>query len=192
MTRSIGSIVALVGALLVSESAAAQIFTPTYMAPRSSGDIGIYVNDGPGSFSVEGIWRQRLGGYDLGLRAGLADTDGVSIVVGADLRNPITAGAPLDLAVTGGAQGEFGNDRSAGGFQVGLSVGHTFTTPGLSFTPYLHPRVGLVKPSRRSDFGLELLADLGFDVGISPNLDLRFGIAFDDFGAGWGVGFAWR
>ena len=41
----------------------AQVFTPTFMAPRSSSDVGIYLSDGPGDFSVEGIWRRRFGRF---------------------------------------------------------------------------------------------------------------------------------
>jgi hypothetical protein len=173
------------------ETVGAQVFTPTFMAPRQASDVGIYLSDGPGSFSVEGIWRGSTAGYDLGVRVGLADTDDLSVLLGAELRNPVAVGAPIDLAVTGSAQGVFGG-RSGAGFLLGLVVGHTFATPGLAFTPYLHPRVGLVQPLRHSDFELDLLADLGFDVRISPRLDLRLGVALDGHGAGWGVGFAWR
>lgn len=183
------AVLAVLGSVGVLE---AQVFTPTFMAPRSSSDVGIYLSDGPGDFSVEGIWRRSFGGYDLGFRVGVADMDDVAILVSGELRNPIALGAPLDLAITGAAQGAFG-DRSAGGFVLGLSIGHTFASPELALTPYLHPRIGLVKGFRRSDeFDLDLLADLGFDLRISPRLDLRLGIGLVDRGADWGVGFAWR
>lgn len=181
----------LVASLLGGGALEAQVFTPTFMAPRSASDLGVYLSDGPGDFAVEGIWRSGMGGYDLGLRVGLADTNDLSVLVGAELRSPIAVGAPLDLAVTGAAQGMFG-DVTAAGFLFGLALGHTFAAPPLAFTPYLHPRVGLVKPWNDADFELELLADFGIDVRISPRLDLRFGIGVDDFGADWGVGFAWR
>jgi hypothetical protein len=187
--------VGLVVILLVggtASAAGAQVFTPTFMAPRAASDVGIYLSDGPGSFSVEGIWRRSAGTSDLGVRLGVADTDDVSALIGGELRSPLQAGAPIDLALTGAAQGVLGG-RTGAGFLLGLSVGHTFAAPGLAFTPYIHPRVGLVRPLRNDDFGLELLADLGFDVRFSPQLDLRFSIAIDDgSGASWGVGFAWR
>jgi hypothetical protein len=171
--------------------AEAQVVTPTFMAPRAASDVGVYLSDGPGDFAVEGIWRRNLGGYDLGFRLGLADAGDVAILAGAEYRNPVALGAPLDLAVTAGAQGVFG-DGGWGGIQAGLAVGYTFASPEIGITPYLHPRVGMVKIGRRGDFGLELLADIGVDVRVSQNLDLRFGAALQDFGADIGVGFAWR
>lgn len=170
--------------------AEAQVFTPTFMAPRQSSDIGLYLNDGPGDFSIEGILRRNFGPFDLGFRAGLADAGDLMLLVGGDLRHPVAQDAPVDLAVTGHAQGAFG-DGSAAGFLVGLVVGHTFTAPEIAFTPYLHPRVGAV--GYGDGFDLELLADLGFDLRLSQSLDIRLGIAFADrYGADFGVGLAWR
>lgn len=168
----------------------AQVFTPTYMAPRLSSDMGLYLSDGPGEFALEGILRRGFGGYDLGVRVGLADTEDVTFLIGGELRHPVAQTAPIDLAVTGHAQGAFG-DGSAAGFMIGLTGGYTFEAPGIAFTPYIHPRVGGVDAG--DDFDLELLADLGFDLSFSPALDIRLGITFtDDHGAEFGVGFAWR
>lgn len=192
MKRTFGGTL-LVGALLLGGAAEAhaQVFTPTYMAPRASSDLGVYLSDGPGDFAVEGIIRRHFGGFDLGFRGGLADAGDVSGLIGAELRHPLAVASPIDLAVTGGVQGMFG-DGSAVGFQGGLTIGHTFVGSGLAFTPYIHPRAGLVKYSRNADFDLRLLADVGFDLDISPRLALRFGISLDGRGADWGVGFAWR
>jgi hypothetical protein len=173
--------------------AGAQVFTPSYMAPRSASDIGVYLSDGPGDFAIEGIWRRAGGAYDLGLRAGLADTPDVGILLGAELRNPLSVGAPLDLAVTGHAQGLIIPDSDSGaGFLVGLSIGHTFDTEGISFTPYFHPRAGLIAGFGADELDLDLLADLGFDVRFSPSLELRIGLSFEDRGGDWGIGLAWR
>lgn len=175
--------------------ASAQVFTPTYQAPRSSSDVGIYLADGPGDFSLEGILRRGFGGYDLGLRAGIADTPDLSVLLGADLRNPLTAGtAPIDLAFTAGVQGLIG-DVTALGLQAGLSIGHTFLPAGGGFTvtPYIHPRVALVDWGGPDDgFDAELLADLGFDFALRSGLLLRVGVSLSDPGADWGIGLAWR
>ena len=184
-------LVGFMGSLTLPAAAEAQVFTPTFMAPRPAADMGVYLSNGPGDFSVEGIWRRNMGEYDLGLRAGLADTPDLSVMVGADLRNPVAIGAPLDMAITGAAQGLFGG-TSAVGFSLGLSIGSTFGAAELAFTPYLHPRVALVQTKRGSGFDADLLADLGLDVRISPALDLRLGVALDDRGGDWGIGFAWR
>jgi hypothetical protein len=59
-------------------------------------------------------------------------------------------------------------------------------------TPYIHPRIGLIEGFRADSFDLELLADLGVDLRLSPRLDLRFGVGIDDNSSDFGVGFAWR
>lgn len=185
---------AALGAGLVRvESAAAQIFTPTYQAPRASSDVGIYLSSTPGDLAVEGIWRRSAAPYGLGLRAGLTEiADEMALLVGAELRSSLAAGtAPLDLALTGGIQGVFGG-REGIGVQAGLSLGHTFVPGTFTVTPYLHPRVAIVNGLGGPDeFDLELLADLGVDIGFSQNLVLRFGIDFQE-GGGIGVGLAWR
>jgi hypothetical protein len=169
----------------------AQIFTPTYMSPVASSDVGIYLADGPGDFAVEGIWRGRYGGLDMGLRAGLADIGDMGILVAAELRHPLSTSSPLDLAVSGAVQGLIIADGDSGvGFGGGITVGHTFTSGELQFTPYLHPRVALIAGWGDSD--LELLADVGFDLRVSSSLEARFGISFEDYGADWGIGLAWR
>jgi hypothetical protein len=176
----------------VSRRAEAQVFTPTFMAPRQSSDIGLYLSDGPGEFSIEGIMRRGFGAYDLGFRLGLADTEDLTVLVGGELRHPVAQTAPIDLSVTGHAQGAFG-DRSGLGVLLGLALGYTFTTPEIAFTPYLHPRVGGVESLYGDDFDLELLADLGFDLRFSQSFDVRLGITFEDeHGAEFGVGLAWR
>lgn len=171
----------------------AQVFTPTFQAPRTSSDIGIYLSD-IGDFGLEGIFRRNLGSYDLGLRLGVADFDGASLLVGADLRSPLHMGtAPIDMSVTAGAQAVLGEVDGAG-FQLGLSLGHTFVAPELSITPYIHPRLALLTPLGRTDddLDLDLLADIGFDVAFSHSLTLRLGVGLADRGADWGIGLSWR
>lgn len=183
---------AALGLMAVSAAAAgAQVFTPTYMSPRISNDIGVYLGDSPiepGDLAIEGIWR----GGPLGLRVGFADGVDDALLVGAEFRNPVAlGGAPLSLAVTAGIQAAIA-DADALGFQVGLTAGHTFLSPGMAFTPYIHPRIGLINGFGGDDeLDLELLADVGFDLGLSPNLILRFGANLGD-GADWGFGLAWR
>jgi hypothetical protein len=194
MNRKIGKLVLAITLGVIGCGAAtevgAQVFTPTYMAPRLSSDNGIYLSNYPGDFTVEGIFRRRSGAMDFGIRLGLADTRDLSVLVGGELRNPIVTGAPVDLAFTGSAQGVFGGATGAG-FLAGLSVGHTFATPEFAITPYLHPRIGAVQPLRGDDFELDLLADLGLDFRVSPNLEFRIGVGLGT-GPGLGIGLAWR
>lgn len=194
MKKSLFACLALAAlAMAAPERSHAQVFTPTFQAPRSSSDVGIYLSD-IGDFGLEGIFRRSMGTYDLGLRVGVADFDGASLLLGADLRSPLrTNTAPLDMAITAGAQAVLG-DVDGVGFQMGLSIGHTFVAPELSITPYIHPRVALVDRLGRSDdkFDLDLLADVGFDVAFSPSLTLRLGVGLADRGADWGIGLSWR
>jgi hypothetical protein len=182
---------AKLGALLLIVAAVpaqAQVFTPTYTSPRLVNELGVYVSDGPGDLAIEGIWR----GGPLGLRVGFVDANDNLLSVGAEIRSSLPVeGAPLGLALTAGIQGLVG-DESALGIQGGLSAGYTFLSPGLAITPYLHPRLAAVKPYASDDFDFELLADVGVDLEVSPRLLLRFGVALDDVGANWGVGFGWR
>lgn len=193
MTRSrFGRTLAAAGLLAISAGAArAQVFTPTYMSPRMTNDIGVYVGDSPmasGDLAVEGIWR----GGPLGLRVGFADGADDALLIGGEFRNPIPlAGAPLSLAFTAGIQAAIA-DADAIGFQAGLTAGHTFLSPGFAFTPYIHPRIALVNGFGGDDeLELDVLADVGFDLGIAPNLVFRFGANLGD-GADWGIGLAWR
>jgi hypothetical protein len=194
-TWMIRAAVAMVASVVGVGSAHTQVFTPTYMSPRLTSDLGIYIGDAvsePGDLSIEGIWR----GGPLGLRVGYSElgSDDGALLLGAELRNPIAlVGAPIGLAFTAGAQAALGDDdNEALGFQLGLTAGHTFVSPGIAFTPYIHPRLGIINDFGPGDeFDLEALADVGVDLSFSPNVILRFAANLGD-GADWGVGLAWR
>lgn len=170
----------------------AQVFTPTFMAPRVSNDVGIYYSD-RGDFALEGILRTGFSGSNVGLRLGVVDPGGASdelISLGAELRSPIAAGsAPLDLAFIGGVQALLG-DAEAFGIQGGVSLGATFTDPGFAITPYLAPRLALVDVGDDSD--VDVLLDLGIDLAFSPALAVRFGAGLGENQADWGLGLSWR
>jgi hypothetical protein len=194
-TWSVRAALAAVATFVAVGSAGAQVFTPTYQSPRLTNDLGIHVGDAvnePGDLSVEGIWR----GGPLGLRVGFTElgNDNGALLLGAELRNPIAlVGAPMGLAFTAGAQAALGDDdNDAVGFQVGLTAGHTFVSPGFAVTPYIHPRLALVNEfGPGEDFNLDPRADVGFDLEFAPNFIVRFGANLTE-GADWGVGVAWR
>ncbi len=170
-----------------------QAFTPAYLAPRTGGDLGIYLSEGPGDFAVEGIWRRHFGGYDLGFRAGVADLEDAAVLLGADLRNPFrVTDFPAELAFTGAVQAVI-TDFTAAGFLVGVTVGQTLVPGDFSITPYIHPRVGLVSRLHRdADLVARVLADLGVDIAFQPNLTFRVGLGLGRETADWGIGLAWR
>jgi hypothetical protein len=179
---------ALVLPLAFAGTAQAQVFTPTYMSPRMINELGVHLSDGPGDLAIEGIWRSGT----LGLRVGYADAwDGV-LLIGGELRTPLAmTGAPLGLAFTISGQGAFG-DENGGGLQAGLTAGHSFMGQGVVFTPYLHPRVGIVNSIGPSDdWDVEVMADVGVDVEFYTNLVFRAGVNIGSIG-GWGAGIAWR
>lgn len=171
----------------------AQVFSPTYMAPRVANEIGVYVSDSPGDLTAEGSLRGNFGGTMLGLRAGFADMNDAQLTIGGELLHPLAVmSAPLDFAVTGAAQALIGDVKLAG-FTLGLDVGHTFVSPGLSVTPYIHPRLGITgRYGDGGEFDADLLADLGVNVDLAPNLSLRLGIGLTGPEANWGFGGAWR
>jgi hypothetical protein len=174
---------------LFAGTASAQVFTPTYTSPRLLNELGIYLSDGPGDLGVEGIWR----GGPVGLRVGFVDAHGGLLSVGGEVRTPLpVTGAPLGLAFVAGAQGLIG-DENVFGVQAGLTAGYTFRGTGTFFTPYMHPRVGMVNNfGGSSDMEFEVMADVGVDVEFWTNLIVRLGVSLDDVGANWGVGLAWR
>jgi hypothetical protein len=191
--RKLAFACAAAAALMAAVPAAAQVFTPTFQSTRRGGsDIGLYLSDGPGDLAVEGLWRRNFGTGDLGLRAGFADAGDGYVLLGADWRQPLALGtAPVDLALTFGAQGALG-DVSGIGAQVGLDFGHTFAQPEVTITPYVHPRLALVSAlGDNGDAELDVLADIGADFDFAPNLSLRVGVNLGD-GADWGIGLAWR
>jgi hypothetical protein len=178
--------------------ARAQVFTPSFQSTERGSDLGLYLSGGSGVQAVEGILRRNLGTGNLGLRGGFIDVEGGAVLLGADWSQPLQLGtAPVDLALSLGAQGAMG-DVHAVGVEAGLIFGHTFTeadlggtTSALRFTPFVHPRVALVSPLDESGSEVDVLADLGVDIAFVPNLSLRLGVNLGD-GADWGIGLAWR
>ena len=193
LRKAVPAALAAAAILASAPVAQAQVFTPTYMAPRAESSLGVYLAD-YGDLALEGIARGNFGGFNLGIRGGIVDADeATGILIGGELRNPLSLGtAPLDLAFTMGIQAILG-DFEALGAQAGLSFGHTFVaeTGSVSFTPYIHPRIAFVDPGEPADGELEALADIGVDVDFAQNLSVRFGVNIGD-GADWGIGVAWR
>jgi hypothetical protein len=192
MKVTLGAVAILV-AVAISSRAEAQVFSPSYMAPKLANELGVYVSDSPGDVTAEGSLRANFSGTMLGLRAGIADVEDAQLTIGGELLHPLSvSSAPLDFAVTGAAQALIGDVKLAG-FSLGLDVGHTFISPGLSVTPYIHPRIALSGGyGDEGEMDADLLADLGVNVDLAPNLSLRLGIGLTGPVSNWGFGAAWR
>lgn len=176
---------------LLPQAVAAQVFTPTFMAPRQGGSAGIYVSD-LGDLAVEGIVRGGFGSFDLGVRGGIVDAGDTDFTLGGEYRNPIILGtAPVDLAVTGGAQALLGGSDWLG-LSAGLSLGTTIVPGTFAFSPYVHPRIAFVDGPGEDGFDSDLVAEIGADFTFSNRAAFRVAIALDDVGADWGIGFSWR
>lgn len=187
MRTRIFSWVAVVSSLVVAAHAEAQIFTPSYMSPVPMNELGLYVSDDD---AVEGLLR----GGAYGLRVGYVDEAGGLLSLGGELRSPMAfAGAPLALALTAGAQGLFG-DVDLLGLQAGISAGQRFVASGAAFTPYVHPRLGLIDSglSGGNDFDLEGLLDVGLDVEFNRYLIARVNIGLAGPSPDWGLGLSLR
>lgn len=188
------------GAVLLAETAQAQVFTPPFQSPTPSSDVGVYVSD-VGDLGVEGIWRRpSRGGSDLGIRAGFADMGDGALMVGVETRNPVVlAGAPIGLAFTAAGQGIVGDGTTLLGAQAGFSAGQRISVENFAVTPYIHPRLALVADLAGNDDGvdddnevdLDVRADIGADFDFASGISLRIGFNLAD-GANWGIGLAWR
>ena len=191
VARAVRSSLVALALACIPQVVAAQIFTPTFMSPRTGGSLGGYISD-IGDFAAEGILRANFGGYDLGVRGGIVDFgEDTDLTLGGEYRNPISLGvAPLDVAVTAGAQALFG-DADVWGAQVGASLGATVVPGAFSLTPYIHPRIAFIDYGGESDIETELIGEVGVDFGFTGGLALRFAAALDDVGADWGLGLSW-
>lgn len=166
-----------------------QVFTPSYLAPSGGGSLGVYVSDSFDDAAIEAIFRTRLGGYDIGLRPGVVLSGDPELLLGADLRAPLTSGAPIGFAFAGGAQGIVGDDFVLGA-TAGIVLGGTIRGEGISFTPYLHPRVAIAGGDAGSD--ADVLADVGLDVQLQSDLIFKLAVSFNDRYSSLGFGLAFR
>jgi hypothetical protein len=151
-------------------------------------------------------WREGFGiRTEFKLDAGFADPDDgdAFFIIGGAFGHRLavaTTDMPLDLVLTGGLYGAFG-DFNLFRVPVGLSVGHRFPLEGtLAITPYVHPRISVDFCSDcggDNDNDISINFDLGADLELSRQLSLRFAALFaggDLFGDddGFGISLAWR
>jgi hypothetical protein len=187
-------------ALFCATEARAQLDAPSFMAPRTGDDIGVYVTaPGDADYGVQGIWRQR-GGLNVGLRFGYTDIGDESLVsVGAEtwaLVKGATDDFPVDVSITFGAGATF-NGGTTGEVPVGLSIGRSMSLGPIQLQVYGHPRGALLfhvdVPEDQDELEFDARIDAGVDLVLANTLKLRFGATLGDFDAlGVGVAYRWR
>jgi hypothetical protein len=178
----------VVGFVLSTASAAsAQIRwdSPFLTPPRPTAGYGLFLVDvAGGGLGAMFTWIPTTTSW--GLRLGIADAprDQVGVFAGGDVSGAITRSNtefPLDMDWV------FGVGASVADFvvlsvPVGLTLGHTFTGQGVTFTPYLTPRLVLDAQFDTDDdnLNLDFTFDIGFDLRVRNDWTVRFGATLAD------------
>lgn len=195
MRRSLWGVLAVV-ALLVPGYAGAQVAwdSPMLMPPGAPPGFGLYLMDmDGGGLGVMGHWRSPS--WNFGVRGGLADESGpdddLSVFGGIDFDGGLTRASdefPLDVDWVLGAGLAVGGNGARISVPLGLSTGHSFTGDGVTFTPFVTPRIVFDaffdddddEGNDGDNTDLELAIDLGLDLRFSPNFTVRFGATLGD------------
>jgi hypothetical protein len=155
---------------------------PTLQTPDISTRDFTFQVSGGGDYGTSGVaqWREGLApdvmvNFDVGIAT---PTDNTMFLAGAGLGYSLmkaTQETPIDLLLTGGLYGAFG-DQSFVRIPVGVVVGHHFPLAGdLVLTPFVSPRLSVdVCASSCRDIGTDL--KLNFDIGASLDVTKTIGI----------------
>lgn len=210
----VGSLLAAAALLALVGPAPAQVSpewdVPSFHLPGGEDGYGMYVTfpQDLEAVGAVGTWRTSGEYADLGVRAGVSNVerpfgdDVVGFSAGLDLKNELVSAYeefPLDVSwATGvGASALPELDRAAVRVPLGLVVGREIEGEGVTFTPYLHPRLGLdflfredppAGPGDRTDLRMDL--DFGADLRVDDAWSVRVGFTMGrDFTAGAGLTF---
>jgi hypothetical protein len=174
-------------------------FQPPVIVDREY-NFGVASGDDNGT-SLLFQWREGFSPVSqLSLDVGFADPDfgdGRFLIGGAYARQMIRANAdvPLDLMLTAGAYGSFGDDVQVFRIPVGVSVGHRFPLEGqLALTPYIHPRASIdIFTGDMDDTEINVGFDLGVNFEVTRQLSLRFAAVINELEQdGFGFSVAYR
>jgi hypothetical protein len=168
---------------LGAASASAQAWHyPTLQTPDISIRDFTFLVAGGGDYGTSAVaqWREGLASdvmvnFDVGVAT---PTDNTMFLVGAGLGYSLmkaTRETPIDLLLTGGLYGAFG-DQSFVRIPVGVVAGHHFPLAGdLVLTPFVSPRLSVdVCASKCGNIGTDL--KLNFDLGASLDVTKSFAI----------------
>jgi hypothetical protein len=178
-------VLAVAAAVLVPGRGEAQVAwdSPMLMPPGVGDGFGIFLVDVEGG-SLGAMVTWRAPAWNFGVRGGVAERgEDVGIFAGLDVNGVLTRSTPdfpldIDWVFGAGLGVEDGVRISA---PLGLSVGHQFTGDGVTFLPYVTPRIvldaflGDEDSGRDDDLDLELAVDLGLDLRLTQQFLIRFG-----------------
>lgn len=181
----------IIGGLLLTLAASdvrAQVWDSPFLAsPRPAPGLGLFLVDVHGA-GVGAMVTWLPSATSWGFRGGIAErhNDGLAVFGGADVSAALTRAnseMPLDIDAVLGIGAAVGDDFIIS-VPVGLSLGHTFTGEGATFTPYATPRVVLDARFDDDDdndnLNLDFAVDLGLDLRIQPGWMVRFGGTIGD------------
>lgn len=180
------AIMVLIMAGVTGEARAQVVWdSPLLLPPRPEAGTGIYLIDAHrAGIGVLGTWRQSPQG--MGMRLGIAEGGAgsdVAVFGGVDLTGLVaTVGAdlPFDLAWLAGIGAGY-DEWLVISAPVGLTLGRTFSTPEIRFTPHLAPRLALDlhldrdEPDNGNALDLNFGVDLGLDLAFQPGWTIRLG-----------------
>lgn len=162
--------------------------SPFLTPPGNDLGVGVYLMEAAdGGVGAMVHWRNSPAPSGFGLRGGIAEDNDEDIAVfgGIDFAGRLTRASgefPLDVDWVAGVGASIG-DGLLISLPLGLTVGRTFTSEGIGFTPYLTPRLvldGLIDDDDRGgeDLDLDVGVDLGIDIEFQPTWLIRFGATF--------------
>ncbi|MDX1393421.1 MAG: hypothetical protein R3195_03480 [Gemmatimonadota bacterium] len=202
--RRITCLTALTLVLSASAVVAQPTFTPSFNAPYrafESHEFGgtFSFPDGGRDFAIEGQYRQGFGNWDLGVRAGVFDSEGSSeadtggsseFIMGVEGRVRVLDHErhdfPLDGAIVlgvGTAEFDAWTVPSAG-----LSLGRRVNVDDFSFVLYGQPTMFLFT---NGDSDVEFGLGLGSDFKVGDAIDLRLSLGVFEGPEGLAVSVVW-
>ncbi|MFN2398035.1 MAG: hypothetical protein ABR543_05235 [Gemmatimonadaceae bacterium] len=184
---------------------------PSFQHPhilRREFNIGVAAAGDYGTTLV-GQWREGVSiGTELTFDVGVADPDGgdARALLGGGLAHRLlqySTEVPIDLLLTAGLYGSFGDNLNIFRVPFGATIGHRFPLEGgAAITPYVHPRVsvdfcgGDGCGGDNSDVGVAF--DIGLDAELTQQLGLRGALTFGGIGVfdnddtGFGLSLSWK
>lgn len=175
--------IALVAATFGASTVSAQAWHyPTLQMPEISSRDFTFLVAGGGDYGTSGVaqWREGIApdvmvNFDVGVATPTGNT---MFLVGAGLGYSLmksTQETPIDLLLTGGLYGAFGN-RSYVRIPVGVVAGHRFPLGGaLAVTPFVSPRLS-IDACASSCHGVGTDLKLNFDIGAGLDVTNTIGL----------------